>query len=273
MAFSLTGAPGSFQGAMNVTLAPGLHKFVIVFFDDILVYSCTYEEHLGHLAAMFQWLSADSWKIKLSKCKFAQRSFAYLGHVISEKGLSTDPAKIRAIEQWPVPTSVKELRCFLGLAGYYCKFIRHFGLMAKPVTKLLKKDTLFIWTSVHQSAFQALKTSLSLAPVLALLNFTQPFHVETDASGNGVGAVLMQKGHPLAFLSKPLSLRNRGLSVYEKEYLAIVMAVDQWRHYLLQNEFVIHTDHRSLVHLNEQRLHTPWQQKAFTKLLGLYYRI
>jgi hypothetical protein len=106
-----------------------------------------------------------------------------------------------------------------------------------------------------------------------LLDFSQPFHIETDASGNGVGVVLLQNGHPLAFLSKPLSPRNLGLSAYEKEYLAIVMAVEQWRHYLLQNEFVIHTDNRSLVHLNEQRLHMPWQHKAFTKLLGLRYRI
>jgi hypothetical protein len=225
------------------------------------------------LVAVFQWLAADNWKIKLSKCKFAQRSVAYLGHILSEQGLSTDPAKISAIEQWPIPQSVKDLRGFLGLAGYYRKFIRHFGILAKPLTELLKKDSLFIWTSVHQSAFEVLKAALSSAPVLALPDFSQPFHIETDASGNGVGAVLLQSGHPLAFLSKPLSPRNRGMSAYEKEYLAIVMAVDHWRHYLLQHEFVIHTDHRSLVHLNEQRLHTPWQQKAFTKLLGLRYKI
>lgn len=154
--------------------------------------------------------------------------------------------------------SVKELRGFLSLAGYYRKFIRDFGLIAKPLTELLKKDSLFIWTSIHESAFRALQEALSSAPVLALPDFLQPFHIETDASGNGVGVVLLQNGHPLAFLSKPLSSRNMGLSAYEKEYLAIVMVVEQWRHYLLQNEFVIHTDHRSLVHLNEQRLHTPW---------------
>lgn len=172
-----------------------------------------------------------------------------------------------------MPKNVKELRGFLGLAGYYRKFIWHFGLIAKPLTALLKKDTLFIWTSIHDLAFRALQHALSSAPVLALPDFSQPFHIETDASGNGVGTVLFQNGHPLAFLSKPLSPRNLGLSAYEKEYLAILMAVEQWWHYLLQNEFAIHTDHCSLVHLNEQRLHTPWQQKAFTKLLGLQYRI
>lgn len=273
MAFGLTGAPGSFQGAMNVTLAPGLCKFVIVFFDDILVYSRSYEEHLIHLAAMFQWLAADKWKIKLSKCKFAQRSVAYLGHIISEAGLSTDPAKIQAIQSWPVPRTVKDLRGFLGLAGYYRKFNRHFGLIAKPLTDLLKKDSLFIWTPSYDSVFNTLKSALSSAPVLALPDFSLPFHIETDASGVGIGAVLMQNGHPLAFLSKPLSPRNLGLSAYEKEYLAIVMAVEHWRHYLLQNKFIIHMDHRGLVHLNEQRLHTVWQQKAFTKFLGLHYKI
>ena len=116
MAFGLTGAPSSFQGAMNVTLAPGLRKFVIVFFDDILIYSATYHEHLQHLALVFSWLAKDHWKLKLSKCKFAQRSVAYLGHIISEQGVSTDPAKVQAILDWPIPSNVKELRSFLGLA-------------------------------------------------------------------------------------------------------------------------------------------------------------
>jgi hypothetical protein len=130
------------------------------------------------------------------------------------------------------------------------------------LTELLKKDKLFIWTSVHESAFQSLKSALCSSPMLGLPNFSQPFHIETDSCGYGVGAVLTQNGHPLAYISKALSPRNQGLSVYEKEYLAILMVVDQWRHYLLHNEFVIHTDQRSLIHLNEQRLHTAWQQKV-----------
>jgi hypothetical protein len=112
MAFGLTGAPGSFQGAMNATLAPGLRKFVVVFFDDILVYSRTYEEHLDHVRQVFEWLARDQWRLKLSKLKFPQRSIAYLGHIISEHGIATDPAKVEAVVSWPVPSTVKELPAF-----------------------------------------------------------------------------------------------------------------------------------------------------------------
>ncbi|WVZ82304.1 hypothetical protein U9M48_029580 [Paspalum notatum var. saurae] len=286
MAFGLTGAPGTFQFAVNGTLAPALRKFALVFFDDILVYSASYEDHLVHLRAVFELLQRDQWKIKHSKCKFAQRQVAYLGHVVSAKGVATDPAKIEAVLSWPIPSNVKELRSFLGLAGYYRKFVRHFGVIACPLNNLLRKHTPFVWTADHTVAFEILKQALASAPVLALPDFSKPFAIETDASAEGVGAVLMQCGHPLAFLSKPLGPRNRGLSTYEKEYLAILIAVDQWRHYLQAAEFLILTDHRSLSHLNEQRLHTPWptmhryctkvqpwQQKVFAKLLGLQYRI
>lgn len=131
---------------MNATLAPGLRKFVLVFFDDILVCSPTYEAHLDHLAQVFQWLSADNWKIKLSKCCFAKNTISYLGHVISAEGVSTDPAKVTAVVNWPLPTSVKDVRGFLGLAGYYRKFVQHFGIIAKPLTELLKKNVPFVWT-------------------------------------------------------------------------------------------------------------------------------
>ena len=230
---------------MNSTLAPGLHKFVVVFFDDILVYSRTFEEHLDHLTQVFQWVAKDQWKIKLSKCKFAQREIFYLGHIISERGIATNPAKIRAISSCHVPTNVRALRGFLGLAGYYRKFIKHFGLIAKPLNDLLRKDSLFFWTSIHDNAFSALKAALTSAPVLGIPDFSISFHLETDASGFGVGAVLLQNGHPLAFISKALGPRNQGLLVYKNEYLAILMAVDQWRHYLMNLESIIHTDHHS----------------------------
>lgn len=242
-------------------------------FDDILVYNRTWTDHLLHLSQVLQLLQKDQWHIKLSKCAFAQQQISYLGHVISTQGVATDPAKVKAVQAWPVPTNCKELRGFLGLAGYYRKFVRNFGLIAKPLTNLLKKGELFVWTHIHEQAFSALKQSLTTAPVLALPNFDKPFAIEADASGTGIGAVLLQQEHPLAFVSKALGPRNQGLSTYEKEYLAIILAVDQWRQYLQHSEFVIYSDHRSLSHLTEQKLSTPWQQRMFSKLLGLQYRV
>jgi len=130
----------------------------------------------------------------------------------------------------------------LGLAGYYRKFVRNFGVIAKPLTELLKKNTLFSWTTAHDQSFQALKQALSSSPVLALSDFSKPFSIETDASASGIGVVLTQEGHPLAFLSKALGPRSRGLSTYEKEYMAVLMAVQQWRSYLQHAEFTIFTD-------------------------------
>ena len=141
---------------MNCTLAPGLRKFVIVFFDDILVYSNSLEERLDHLKQVLSWLRKDQWKLKLSKCSFAQRSIAYLGHVLSAAGVSTDPTKVQAIQEWPVPSTARQLHGFLGLAGYYRKFVRNFGIIAHPLTQLLKKDVPFVWTPSQQSTFSDL---------------------------------------------------------------------------------------------------------------------
>jgi hypothetical protein len=144
MAFGLTGAPGTFQKTMNTTWAPVLRKCVLVFFDDILVYSASFEDHVVHLQQVFELLSTEQWKIKLSKCTFAKNQVAYLGHLITQQGVATDASKISAISSWPIPQNVKELRSFLGLAGYYRKFVKHFGIINQPLPKLLKKNTLFI---------------------------------------------------------------------------------------------------------------------------------
>jgi hypothetical protein len=153
---------------------------------------------------------------------------------------------------------VKYLRSFLGLAGYYRKFVHHFGIIAKPLTRLLKKNVQFFWIDLHQQAFLTLKQALIAAPVLALLDFSKQFQLKTDASDLGVGAVLMQEGHPLAFISKTLGPRTIGLSTYEKEYLAILIVVEHWRAYLQLAELIIFTDQKSLIHLSNQRLHTHW---------------
>jgi hypothetical protein len=187
MAFGLTRAPATFQGAMNTTLQPVLRKFALVFFDDILIYSSTLEKHVEHLSAVLSLLHKDAWQVKFSKCIFATRSIAYLGHVISATGVQTDPSKVTAVVNWPVPSNIKELQSFLSLAGYYRKFVPHFGIISKPLISLLKKHTIFCWTSEHDTAFCCLKSRLSQAPVLALLDFSKPFVLETDACDQGVG--------------------------------------------------------------------------------------
>lgn len=273
MSFGLTGAPATFQGAMNDTLHSVLRKFALVFFDDILVYSPDLPSHIDHLQQVLSLLQKHQWQVKLSKCSFAQKQLIYLGHIISGDGVSTDPSKVQEVMNWPVPTTPKKLRGFLGLAGYYRKFVKGFGIISKPLTQLLRKGVPFTWTTETDQAFNCLKHALVTAPVLALPDFSQPFTVETDASESGIGAVLSQNKHPIAFISKALGPRTKGLSTYEKECMAVLLAVEHWRSYLQLGEFTILTDHHSLMHLSDQRLHTPWQHKAFTKLLGLSYKI
>lgn len=226
MSFGLTGAPATFQKAMNDTLASVLRKFALVFFDDILIYSPTLEDHVQHLKQVLQLLQSHQWKVMLSKCSFAQQQLAYLGHIIGKDGVTTDPSKIIDVVNWKVPVSVKKLRGFLGLAGYYRKFVRNFGIISKPLTQLLKGVS-FQWSSQADQAFQALKQALVSAPVLALPDFSKTFTIETDACDVGIGAVLSQDKHPVAFVSRALGPKTRGLSTYEKEYLAILLAVDQ----------------------------------------------
>jgi hypothetical protein len=176
MAFGLTGAPATFLSAMNDTLSDYLRKFVLVFFDDILIYSSSYEDHLQHIALVLRRLQENHWQVKMSKCAFAQPSIAYLGHIISAEGVATDQAKIDTMRDWPVPTNVKELRSFLGLSGYYRKFVKHYGILANPLTNLQRKGVLYTWTSETEYAFQQLKQSLITAPVLALPDFFQAIH-------------------------------------------------------------------------------------------------
>lgn len=270
MPFGLCNAPATFQCLMNSVFADYIRKFVIIFLDDILVYSKTMDEHLEHLRIVMSLLRQNQLYAKLSKCSFACTSIDYLGHVISSDGVATDPDKTSAMEQWPLPKTVTELHAFLGLTGYYRKFVKNYGIIAKPLTTLLTKKG-FLWTEAATTAFNKLKLAMVSTPVLALPDFTQPFQVETDACDTGIGAILSQNGHPIAFLSKALGSKNSQLSVYEKEFLAVMLAVTKWRPYLQRGHFTILTDHKSLCSLQEQTLETDVQRKAMAKLGGLHF--
>lgn len=273
MPFGLTNAPATFQAAMNTLFESLLRKTVLIFMDDILFFSKTLEDHKKHLQEVFDILKSNNLYLKQSKCSFAKAKIEYLGHVISRAGVATTPDKIEAVREWEPPLDAKQLRSFLGLAGYYRKFIKDYGLISKPLTDLLKKNVQFVWTSPHQQCFETLKKALITVPVLSLPDFSKEFTIETDASDKGIGAVLMQQGHPIAYLSKALSKKTQTLSTYEKECLAIILAVDKWKSYLQHLPFSIATDQKSLIHLGEQKLTDGVQHKAFVKLLGLQYKL
>lgn len=273
MPFGLTNAPATFQEIMNTILAPLLRKNVLVFVDDILVYSPTLQDHIIHLKQVFAILKEHQFLLKKSKCFFGQQTLEYLGHIVSSSGVATDLEKVQAVAQWLVPSNVKQLRGFLGLSGYYRKFIRHYGILSRPLTDLLKKGVPFVWTDQHQQCLESLKQALISTSVLALPDFTKSFTVKTGASAIGIGAVLMQDQHPIAYLSKALGPKAQALSTYEKECLALILVVTKWKPYLQHKEFSILTDQRSLVHLGEQKIHEGLQQKAFIKLLGLQYKL
>jgi hypothetical protein len=272
MPFGLCNAPSTFQNTMNTLFQDYLRQFVIVFFDDILVYSKTLEDHLKHLELVFSCLLHNQFFLKASKCTFAQESISYLGHIVSFNGVGPDPEKIKAMVDWPTPTTLKQLRGFLGLTGFYRKFVHKYATIASPLTDLLKKDA-FLWSETAQQAFEALKKAMTETPVLALPNFDEDFTVETDASGTGMGVVLCQNNHPICYYSRKFCPKMQQASTYVRELCAITSAVKKWRAYLLGRKFVIHTDQRSLRELMTQIIQTPEQQFYLAKLLGYSYEI
>ena len=195
-----------------------------------------------------------------------------MGHVISAEGVATDPSKVAEVVDWPIPTTSKQLRGFSGLCGYYRRFVGNFGTIARPLHDVLKKDN-FCWIDKQTSAFQQLKQAMTNVPVLALPNFTEPFVLETDASGTGIGAVMMQQGKPIAYYSSSLCPKNAALSTYEKEALAILDALKKWRHYFLATALIIRTDQESLKYIQEQKITEGIQHKLLLKLLGYNFTV
>ncbi|GJS81418.1 putative reverse transcriptase domain-containing protein [Tanacetum coccineum] len=242
MPFGLTNAPAVFMDLMNRVCKPYLDKFVIVFIDDILIYSKNKQEHEEHLKIILELLKKEELYAKFSKCEFWIPKVQFLGHVIDSEGIHVDPAKIESIKDWTSPKSPTEIRQFLGLAGYYRRFIEGFSRIAKPMTKLTQKKVKFEWGDKQEAAFQLLKRKLCSAPILALPEGSEDFIAYCDASKKGLGAVLMQREKVISYASRQLKIHEKNYTTHDLELGAVVFALKIWRHYLYGTNSAMYYD-------------------------------
>ncbi|KAL2226254.1 UNVERIFIED_CONTAM: Transposon Tf2-12 polyprotein, partial [Sesamum indicum] len=269
MPFGLTNAPAAFMALMNRTFQEYLDHFIIVFIDDILVYSKDRDEHEQHLRIILQILKEKELYAKLSKCEFWVNQVVFLGHVVSGDGVMPDPSKVKAIMEWRVPKNATEVRSFLGLAGYYRRFVEGFSIIAGPLTKLLRKGVEFQWTEQCQQSFDELKKRLTSNPILVLPSGSGGYIVYTDASKQGLGCVLMQNGKVIAYASRQLKNHEFNYPTHDLELAAIVHALKIWRHYLYGEKFQILTDHKSLKYILTQK-ELNLRQRRWIELLKDY---
>ncbi len=255
--FGLCNGPSTFMNMMQDILRPYLDKYCISYLDDILIYSNSLEEHKKHVNTILNTLRENKLQAKLSKCEFMKEKIEFLGFEISGNGIGMMNNKVKAILDWPTPRCVKDIRSFLGLAGYYRKFIHMFSNIVSSLNDLLKKETKFYWTSEHQNSFETLKLKISQKPTLILPHLNLPFIVQTDSSGFAIGASLNQDiGNglqPIAFLSKKLLPAETRYPTHEMELLAIIISLKEWRHYLYGKKFIVQTDHKSIIHFKTQQ--------------------
>lgn len=258
MPIGLTNAPSTFQATMNGVFQHLRPKFVLVFFNNILVYNPDWSSHLDHLCQVFQLLASHSLFLKRKKCEFATQTISYLRYIISGDGVFVDSSKIDAVVDWLRPTTIKALRSFLGLPGFYCCFVKGYAQVAGPLNLLLCKDG-FHWNDAAEDAFNSLKRLLTSAPLLRLPNFNLPFTIETNVSRTAMGVVLQQEGWPIAFFSHAFPPTLTQGSTYDCELCAIVESIKKWRHYLLGYKFTVLTHHSTLQHLLTHSIQTPSQ--------------
>lgn len=259
LSFGLCNAPPTFQRLMNSVLRPHLGKFVSCFLDDVVIYSKTKAEHAEHIRQVLHCLKEAKLYAKKSKCEFYKQEIDFLGHVVSKEGLSPDPDKLRAVKDWPIPKTKRDVQSFLGLCNYYRRFVPDFSKVALPLTVLTGSKVVgFEWSTAAQTGFEELKRRLTSAPVLKIASREGEFRVFTDACDTALGAVLEQADsggefHPVAYFSRKLQGPELNYPVREKEFLAIICALRHWRHYLLGQVFTLITDHKSLSYLKSQR--------------------
>ena len=249
MPFGLCGAPASFQLLMEIMLAGLNWETCLVYLDDIIIFSHAFEEHLSRLESVLSRLRTGGLKLKIKKCTFCASEVKYLGHVVSKDGLCPDESKVSAVQNFSVPQDLTQLRSFLGLIGYYRRFIQDFSMHAEPLYRLSKKNVPFAWGDDQEKAFSYMKKALTSAPILQFPDFNLPFYVQSDTSDKGFGAVLGQicngKEVAVAYASKTISSSQLNWSTIEKEAFAIVWSV-KYRHYLYGRSFTIYTDHNPL---------------------------
>nr|GFB76709.1 putative reverse transcriptase domain-containing protein [Tanacetum cinerariifolium] len=253
MPFGLTNAPAMFMDLMYRVCRMYRDKFVIVFIDDILIYSKSKEEHEVHLKLILELLKKEKLFRKVSKCEFWLQEVHFLGHVVNSEDIHVDPNKIEAVKNWKPPKTPTEIRSFLGLAGYYRQFIASFSKIAKPLTLLTQKNKKFEWGDEQKNSFQTLKDMLCDAPILALPKGTDDFVVYCDTSNHGFGCVLMQRNKVIAYASIQLKIHEKNYTTQDLELGAVVFALKMWRHYLYGTKSVIYTDHKSLQHIFDQK--------------------
>ena len=253
MPFGLTNAPAAFMDLMNRVFPPYVDQFVVVFIDDILVYSKYRESHDTQLRVVLEILRKEQLYAKLSKCEFWFTEVSFLGHIVSKEGIQVDPKKIEVVVEWKPPRNVTEVRSFLGLAGYYRRFVKGFSMIAAPMTRLLQKNVKYEWSEKCQGSFQKLKAFLTEAPVLTQPTCGKEYVIYSDASLNGLGCVLMQDGKVVAYASRQLKPHEKNYPKHDLELAAIVFVLKIWRHYLYGEKCFIYTDHKSLKYLPSQR--------------------
>jgi transcription antitermination factor NusG len=275
--FGLSGGPSTFMLVMNEVFRDLVDKGVIIYMDDIAVYSKTKNEHLRLLSEVFERLKKNRLFVKLSKCEFMKSSIEFLGHNISDQGVRMLADKVKSINEWPTPRNEKHVASFLGLLGYYRRFIKDFSRVSLPLSELAKEKVKFTWGPDQEESFQKLKQIVTSDQVLVLPDYDKQFVVTTDASGYAVGASLQQMDdetkrlRPIAFFSKKLSEQEMRWAVYEQELYAIVLSLEEWRHYLVGRKFKLITDHQSLIHLKKQQHLTSKQSRWVERLSDFDY--